>query len=136
MPLSDIGTLTVDQSGTGRMQQTVEGARVRDVVGKAIVIYSQGNSQQTVPANLNGSAGTANKQGVIDSAHSSHPTDGDNYNRTGANAAARTPVAAGVIRLISDRRPPAAGNAGAPGNASGIEQPANAVPPTNPNLVR
>jgi hypothetical protein len=31
-----LGTLTVDQSGTGRLQQTVEGVQVKDIVGQAI----------------------------------------------------------------------------------------------------
>ena len=66
--LSQIGTITIDQSGTGRMQQRVEGVQVRNVVGQAIVLYSHGGSPQTtLPANLNGSAGATARQGVIDS---------------------------------------------------------------------
>ena len=33
-----IGTITVNQIGTGRMQQKVEGMQVRNVVGQAIVL--------------------------------------------------------------------------------------------------
>jgi hypothetical protein len=42
--MNRIGTITVDQSGTGRMQQKVEGMQVRNVVGQAIVLYSQAAS--------------------------------------------------------------------------------------------
>jgi hypothetical protein len=40
-PALSIGTLTVDQSGTGRMQQLVEGVQVEAVIGQAIALYSQ-----------------------------------------------------------------------------------------------
>jgi len=51
--LNQIGTITVDQSGTGRMQQRVESAQVRNVVGQAIVLYSQNaSSPETLPADL------------------------------------------------------------------------------------
>ncbi len=36
--INEVGTLTVDQSGTGRMQHVVEGIRVRNVVGQALII--------------------------------------------------------------------------------------------------
>ena len=52
-----IGTLTVDQSGTGRLQQTVEGVQVQDVVGQAIVLYSSSASANTpLPPNLDAAA--------------------------------------------------------------------------------
>jgi hypothetical protein len=40
-PALQIGTLSVDQSGTGRMQQHVEGVQVEAVIGQAIAIYSE-----------------------------------------------------------------------------------------------
>jgi hypothetical protein len=114
--MNDIGVLTVDQSGTGRMQQTVDGVQVRNVVGQAIVIFSQGGTQQTtVPANLSGTAGASTTQGVTDTTSargSQNVVDGQpgaarSQAAAGqAVAGARTPVAAGIIRLISDRRPP------------------------------
>jgi hypothetical protein len=117
--MTDIGVLTVDQSGTGRMQQTVEGVQVRNVVGQAIVIFSQGGTQQTtVPANLSGTAGASTTQGVTDTTSargSQNVVDGQQGAAARQQAAGqvgagtRTPVAAGIIRLISDRRPPTEG---------------------------
>lgn len=117
--LNEIGTITVDQSGTGRMQQTVEGVKVRNVVGQAIVIYAQAGSQQTtVPANLNGTAGASATQGATDTTSprgSQVVADGGQGAAAAQGAVAgqaadgtRTPVAAGIIRMISDRRPPTA----------------------------
>jgi hypothetical protein len=151
--LNHIGTITIDQSGTGRMQQTVESMRVRNVVGQAIVLYSQGGSPQTtLPANLNGSAGAATRQGVIDSvpARSSQAVVDANGGQSSAApqttaagqpaAGAQVPVAAGIIQLITDRRPPPAVDTGAShtptGTNTGVEQPASATPPAGQNLVR
>ena len=52
--LSQIGILTVDQSGTGRLQQVVEGVQVADIVGQAIVIHAPVQPPQTaIPPNTN-----------------------------------------------------------------------------------
>jgi hypothetical protein len=147
--LDNIGTLTIDQSGTGRMQQKVEGVKVRNVVGRAIVIYSQSKPQQTLPADLNGSAGAASREGIRDTvpAPGSQATTTAGQRNTTASTVApnppwgtRLPVAAGIIRLISDRRPPATGTQTTEtptGTNPAIEQPANAVPATGAtNRVR
>jgi hypothetical protein len=94
--LNEIGTLTIDQNGTGRLQQVVEGVQVRDVVGQAIAIFAPANPA-TTPL----------------------PPAGQPVNDAAAAAAASTrtippvraatgsmPVAAGIIRLVADRRPP------------------------------
>ena len=55
-----IGTLTVDQSGTGRMEQLAEGMQVRSVVGEAIVICSQPKaSNRSLPPDLDLSVSSA-----------------------------------------------------------------------------
>ncbi|HEY3391697.1 MAG TPA: PDZ domain-containing protein [Lacipirellulaceae bacterium] len=129
--LALVGMLTVDQSGTGRMQQVVEGVRVRDVVGQAIVIYAPATPPTTtVPPNTNvsGTRGeTATAAAAAAAAAQQQPpgtnVPGTNQPRQLPGAAPQqlattapitgtpTPVAAGVIRLMSDRRP----NASAPG---------------------
>lgn len=147
--LNEIGTLTVDQSGTGRMQQTVEGVQVRNVVGQAIVLFSQGGAQPTLPANLNGAAGTATRQGVVDSGSARGSQGVVGGAQAGAvpeagaagqaTPGARLPVAAGIIRLISDRRPPITGadtTATPSGVNPGTEQPATATPTPEQNIVR
>jgi hypothetical protein len=148
--LNVIGTLTADQNGTGRMQQTVEGVQVRNVVGQAIVLYSQGGTQQTLPANLNGGTGPAGRQQVVIDSSSARGSQGVGGGaQTGGvppvaaagqtAIGAKLPVAAGIIRLISDRRPPATDGDTTGSSArvnSGIEQPANATPATGQNIVR
>jgi hypothetical protein len=98
--LNQIGTLTVDNSGTGRMQQLVEGVQVRDVIGLALVIYSQPKADQTtLPANLDPTLDPV-PQGR------GQPNPAGPQEKTAAPAVQpSTPVAGGVIRLISDRRP-------------------------------
>ncbi len=137
------------------MQQTVATVRVRDVVGQAIVLYSQGGPPQTtLPANLNGSAGAATQQGVTDStardsqrANNAIGGQGSAASQTAAlqqsrqaTAGTQVPVAAGIIQLVNDRRPPATP---APqtsqtpaGTNAAVEQPANATPPAKESLVR
>jgi hypothetical protein len=151
--LNHIGTITIDQSGTGRMRQTVESVQVRNVVGQAIVIYSPGGSpQRTLPANLNGSAGAATRQGVTDSGSArssqavvdatSGPDSAAPQTAVSGQTAAgsQVPVAAGIIQLITDRRPPPATDTGAAetptGTKTGVKQPASATPPAGQNLVR
>jgi PDZ domain len=149
--LALVGTLTVDQSGTGRLQQVVEGVRVRDVVGQAIVIYAPATPPTTtVPPNTNVSGTRGETASAAATAQQQQPgnTPGTNQPRqlpgttpqqlatTGpiTGAGTPTPVAAGVIRLMSDRRP----NATAPGatGATGqqnqsIQQPAAAEQPAD-----
>jgi len=58
----EIGTITVDQSGTGRMQHVVEGMQVRNVVGQALVIYTSGTTPAvTLPPNLDATVDPAAK---------------------------------------------------------------------------
>lgn len=148
---NQIGTITIDQSGTGRMQQKLENIQVRSVVGQAIVLYSQGGPQTTLPANLNGSAGAASRQGVTDStARGSQPrTDANGGQGSAASQTAalqpatpesQVPVAGGIIQLVNDRRPPPTAvppTTQSPAGANGaVEQPASATPPTGQNLVR
>jgi hypothetical protein len=114
--LTHVGTLTIDQSGMGSLQQVVEGVLVRDVLGKAIVIYAPVEPPQAavpVPPNA---AGTG-----VDSAQTfgasppqpgatSAPQAPGRRPRTIAGAQPqpenpRAPVAAGLIHMLSDRRP-------------------------------
>lgn len=121
--LNEIGTLTVDQSGTGRMQQTVEGVQVRNVVGQSIVIYSQGGSQTSIPPNAG--AGAAARQGVVDATSAQGSQGIVRASDVAQASGGRVPIAAGVIRLMSDRRPP-------PSTANGTSPTA---PGVNPNPV-
>jgi hypothetical protein len=107
-----IGTLTVDQSGTGRLQQTVEGVQVKDIVGQAIVLYSSNPSENTpLPPNLDAAAdpnavprstpaGRARGAAIQNSPQATTP------NRNVATATGsfggQIPVAGGLIRLMSD----------------------------------
>jgi hypothetical protein len=152
---NQIGTLTVDQSGVGRMQTVVEALRVQDVVGQAIVLYSQAADQQkTLPPNLDPTVDPAGGSGVIDPAQAA-----TGQSATGQSAIGRTPppapaapnsatvglglnspnpVAAGIIRLLSDRRPPPT-NEPVPDGVFGnppAEQPANNTPPIGTNPIR
>jgi hypothetical protein len=139
-PLNQIGIITVDQSGTGRLQQTVESMQVRNVVGQAIVLYSQGGPQTTLPANLNGSAGTTTRQGVVDAPTANGSQPGAALNSGQPTVGPQVPVAGGIIQLVTDRRPPATTGpqtSQAPVGTNGaVEQPANATPPAGQNLVR
>jgi hypothetical protein len=117
--LNEIGTLTVDQSGTGRMQHVVDNVQVRDVIDQAIVIYSQASAQQkTLPPNLDPTAdpaaGRASGQGgAVQPASPASPIPAAG---SASSNGAPMPVAAGIIRLISDHRP--APVAQPPSNAS------------------
>lgn len=149
--LNEIGTLTVDQSGTGRLQTTVPGAQVRSVVGQAIVIYAPTSQQQTtLPPNLNGGSGAASRQGVTDATSSARGSQGtvpgvQGTATTQAGVAnqptgTRVPIAAGVIRLISDHRPPATGT-DTTGASTGLDNGTGAAETATPatgqnNLVR
>lgn len=112
--LSQIGVLTVDQSGTGRLQQVVEGVQVAEILGQAIVIYAPAKPPQTaIPPNTNVSgvreaAGNTN----VPAEFQADPTPLEVPVQPLQDSAAAVqvtgstqPVAAGVIRLLSDRRP-------------------------------
>jgi hypothetical protein len=111
--LSQIGILTVDQSGTGRLQQVVEGVQVAEIVGQAIVIYAPTRPPQTaIPPNPNVSGvreGAGDPNVPAESQATAGATQAPRQNAAVAAAAqvngATQPVAAGVIRLLSDRRP-------------------------------
>jgi membrane-associated protease RseP (regulator of RpoE activity) len=125
LPMQQIGTLTVDQSGTGRMQNVVEGSQVKAVVGQAIAIYSQTSStadqKTTLPPNLDPTADPGDSN--TDAAQS-----------RGGQTSNGGPVAAGVIRLIGDRRPgPAAGTATEDAFGSPSNTPAAGGNPTRQN---
>jgi hypothetical protein len=114
--LSHIGVLTVDQSGTGRLQQVVETVHVRDVLGQAIMIHPPSQPpERTLPTNPTdgGAAGvesaSSNIAGSQLSTRAARPQT--------HNAQPSAPVAAGMIRLLPDRRPasnPLAAPAGSP----------------------
>jgi hypothetical protein len=130
--LAEIGILTIDQSGTGRLQQVVEGIQVRDVVGQAILIYPPTAPPETiVPPNPNVSDITGRRGAALQPGGGQQPEGGPSataqraapgtsagsapappVNQRAAAAAvagqANKPVAGGVIRLVSDRRPAAA----------------------------
>jgi hypothetical protein len=131
-PAITVGMLTVDASGTGRLQQVVEAVQVQHVVGQAIVIYTQQvPSDNTLPANLDtgAAAGTPTPPGQSDAragrggdaaASTALPPRTPNQPALQPQGAAQpngshTPVAAGMIRWLSD---------GAPTDiAEGVEQP-------------
>jgi hypothetical protein len=105
-----IGTLTVDQSGTGRLQQTVEGVQVQDVVGQAIVLYSSSASANTpLPPNLDAAADPNADPRSTPADRARRNTAIPESETTNRKVAAATngingqvPVAGGLIRLISD----------------------------------
>jgi hypothetical protein len=111
--LSDVGILTVDQSGTGQLQQVVEGVRVADVVGQALVIYAPAQPSKTaIPPDPNVS-GVREGAGDPNVPAQSSTTVGRDVPRPapstvaadGQQSSSTTPVAAGKIQLLSDRRP-------------------------------
>jgi hypothetical protein len=133
-----VGTLTVDQSGTGRMQQIVEGVRVQDVIGQAILIHSQrAAGQTTLPPNLDT---TADPQAATTELNDPNqqiasgpsqtvapPVDPTTPAATPGNVADTSLVAGGVIRSMSSPLPATGGETrpapGQPPTAS--EAPAN-----------
>jgi hypothetical protein len=120
-PAITVGMLTVDESGVGAMQQTVEGIQVGNVIGQSIVIYMQqvpatnSNLSPNANANVNrlrvaaknrvpqspqAGTGAQNLQatGQVPSRAESQQTPGVNQPN-----GSPTPIAAGVIRLASDQ---------------------------------
>jgi hypothetical protein len=134
-----VGTLTVDQSGTGRMQQIVEGVRVQDVIGQAILIHSQGAAgQTTLPPNLDT---TADPQAAAEQLNDPNQQIASEPSQTIAPpvapaAAATTPgnvadaslVAGGVIRSMSSPLPATGGETQA---TPGQQRPASTSGPAN-----
>jgi hypothetical protein len=115
-----VGTLTVDQSGTGRLQQIVEGVRVQDVIGQAILIHSQGSDSQTpLPPNLDVTAdpqaaatelNDANQQIANGPSQTIEPPVAPPTNPTAPGEVADpTLVAGGVIRSMSSPLPATGG---------------------------
>jgi len=146
-PFKEVGILTVDESGTGRMQQTVEGVRVRHVVGQSIVIISQANETQTLPPTPNSAGAKVYDRAAIASSTSNmrnHNIVANSAHRTDAadqvSSRSRIPVAAGIIRLISDRRPPATAkdevDSATSSGESAARKPSSATPSTSRNVVR
>ncbi len=120
---NEIGTLVIDQSGVGRLQQKVETLQVRSVVGQAIVIYAQQGGVPAKPTPL------ADPKSVETSPVPSNTNE-------------RVAVAGGIIQLITDRQPPGLTKPQAsqpPANSGATpvaEQPGKAVLPAGPNLIR
>jgi hypothetical protein len=127
------------------MQQVVEGIQVRDVVGQAIVIYSPTGTQPTpLPANLDPSADPATGPAAsgTQSAQRSQSLKPSLPSNEAVQAgvkdprfgASQMPVAAGLIRLMSDRRPVGVGVEGGtapatiPAPGAGLESPAGVNP--------
>ncbi len=161
-PTITVGTLTVDQSGTGRLQQVVEGMQVQHVLGQSIVIYSQNAPSNTaLPPNLNPGAAVGSGQPATGQPATGQPAAGQPAAPTTGQPAAQQrlggaaggagrngeqspidvqmpnagqpggnqmPVAAGTIRMVSDRRPN--GNAG---TGTGLQPEAN-LPATGQEL--
>ena len=146
--LAEVGILTVDQSGTGRLQQVVEAIQVRDVVGQAILIYPPAVPPETTlppSTGVSGVAGTPNAAsaqnrtnpqgaaaarqvpGAGESPSSPAPRIGQATGQT------NRPIAGGVIRLISDRRPQDAAPTAAADGAQPADSPQDQQPrqPTN-----
>jgi hypothetical protein len=141
-PAVTVGLLTVDASGTGRLQQVVEGIQVEQVVGQAIVIYTeQVPGSTTLPPNLDvggnapaGATATGQAQQTNQSAGSSGiATQATAPNQVVPQTAggvvpngSQTPVAAGLIQLMSDGGPTAA--------TGDVQQPAASLPTSEQEL--
>jgi hypothetical protein len=97
--VAPIGPLTIDQSGTGRLQQVVEGVQVADVVGMAVVIYTDA----VPPANTIPPGGNTVDAPVPGQRTAAKPPVG-----TAGALPGPMPVAAGLIRISggpADDRP-------------------------------
>jgi hypothetical protein len=119
--LSRMGVLTVDESGTGRLQQVVENIRVRDVVGLAIMIHATDQPPDTTSPATSRAAGPDGVQGAASQAQRS-PASIRNSQPSALDPPPHQPIAAGMIRLLPDRRPA----------ARTAEVPGTDVPPAEP----
>lgn len=132
-----VGTLTVDQSGTGRLQQVVEGVQVQNVIGQALIFVAQPTpTDTTLPPNLDATvegkvadqAQNATSQRLPNQGAVAAASDGDGKSGDG-------PIAAGIIQLLSDRRPsPNQGSAG--GERSSTNHPPGTDPMGQPGAIR
>jgi hypothetical protein len=144
-PSLQIGMLTVNQSGTGRLQQVIESVRVQDVIGQAIVIYSQNAGQPASQLNQNVNPATGRDTNAIRPARGSqlggaslqpgtnatNPTarvDGIGSEPATANGVnvpnGNVPVAAGLIRPIGGPLPGGVGtDAAVDPQTPGVPQP-------------
>jgi hypothetical protein len=129
--LITIGTLTVDESGTGQLQQPVEGVQVQHVVGQAIVLYTQQvpatRANTSPPTRTVGDPRSGQSRDVQDTigdpqaAQQARAADGAATPETsGANQpnGSPTPIAAGTIRLVSDATSTNPSGAGTPPSAN------------------
>jgi hypothetical protein len=154
-PTLRIGTITIDQSGTGRLQQVVEAVRVQDVEGLAILIYTQSdNPTPNLPPNLDptvdpvAGAGARPTPTRGQSQDAAQPDQSDSSvpaatqpgaSRTAPQNPAATaiangidenvPVAGGVIRLMTD------GTQEAEGASTAAQGLPSAEPPLDPQSV-
>lgn len=118
-----VGTLTIDQSGTGRLSQVVEAVRVQDVVGQAIVIYSQnGSGQPGLPPNLDATVDPQAGRGQ------------QGVGQATANVGQATGTS-GATGATNDASPAAANNSGS-GLANSPAQPAAAQNTAASRLMR
>jgi hypothetical protein len=106
---NQIGTLTVDQNGAGRLQQVVEGLQVQDVIGQAIVIY--GNQTTTTAPDPGAAVGpertveqgtVRNNQAATSQGGAGQAADPRLHGAGVApNGASQMPIAGGLIRSMS-----------------------------------
>lgn len=136
--LNDLGTLTVDQSGTGRMQHVVEGIQVRNIIGQAIVISPQGEASSTkLPPDLDPTIDAAKPKSPPSNGSTAANTPASIGNSGAASAGGSKPVAGGIIRLLSDRNPSSEGQqADIPPATPGVLAPASNTPPVPPSSIR
>ena len=111
--VAPIAPLTVDRSGTGRLQQVVEGIQVADVVGLAIVIYTEA----VPPANPIPPGGN-----LVDAARPQQRGAAQQPAAAVAAPQGPMPVAAGLIRMTES------GADGAAPAATGQRQPNTSAP--------
>lgn len=135
----DLGTLTVDQSGTGRMQKISEGLQIQSIIGQALVIYPQTDTPSvTLPPDLNPTIDPAAKS-ISQQASSAGSATAQNKGSIAGAATSNSakPVAGGIIRLLSDRNPPSSpGNTQSSPNPASPPQPANNSPAVPQGTVR
>ncbi len=131
----ELGTLTVDQSGTGRMQHISEGLQVQNVIGQAIAIYRQTETPSaTLPPDLNPTIDPAAKSNAPQAPKNNPTASSGKISEAQENSA--KPVAGGIIRLVSDRNPPPNTANPLPLPNAATPQPANNSPAVPQGTVR
>jgi hypothetical protein len=115
--LSQVGVITVDENGTGTLQQVIEGIRVRDITGQAIVIHAPSKPSESTstanPSTTSARAGgvTPSNQDASDAVRSGTAANRAPQQHSlpaselGQTPDSTGPIAAGIIRLLPDRRP-------------------------------